>query len=196
MLRTTFVACGTLLLLALVSCGAQGKAGGEVEPTAPSPEATDAFGPGCSDFPRQGPGSLVAMAEQPLTNAIAQSPLLERLSTALERSGLGRELDAAEDMTVFAPTDDAFDMYPDEEIEILFTDPASLKHVLGYHVALGEHGTEAFDDGSFDTLNGGRISTTEQAGRYTVDGYAPVVCADVRTANATVHVVDMLLIPS
>ncbi|WP_152448042.1 fasciclin domain-containing protein [Nocardiopsis alkaliphila] len=36
----------------------------------------------------------------------------------------------------------------------------------------------------------------EQTGRYAVDGHAPVVRADVRAANATVHVVDILLVPS
>lgn len=194
--RTTLVACGTLLTLFLVSCTTQGGREEPDEPAAPSPAAVAAFGPGCSDFPPQGPGSLVAMAQQPLTAAIAENPLLGRLSAALERSGLDRELDAAKDMTVFAPVDDAFDMYPDEEIRALFTDPDNLAHVLGYHVALGEHGTDALDGGSFDTLNGGRVSTTERAGEFTVDGYAPVMCADVHTANATVHVVGMLLIPS
>nr|WP_017590743.1 fasciclin domain-containing protein [Nocardiopsis ganjiahuensis] len=48
----------------------------------------------------------------------------------------------------------------------------------------------------FDALNGGQVRSSVADGRYTVDDYAPVVCADVRTANATVYVVSMLLIPS
>lgn len=195
--RTTLTAGCAVLLLSLAACsGGDGESEEDGLSADIDAAPVRAFGPGCADFPDTGPGSLSTMAGQPLSVAVADNPLLSRLSTLLERSGLGPDLDAADDMTLFAPTDDAFDMYPAEEIQDLMDAPDGPAHLLGHHVVLGEFGSAELDGGSFDTLNGDRVGTTESEGEYTVEGYAPVVCADVHTANATVHVVGMLLIPS
>lgn len=154
------------------------------------------FGPGCSDFPSEGGGSLDAMADQPFATAIADSPVLGNLADALERAGLSEELDNAEGVTVFAPANDAFDMYPDGQMDDLLKDSGRLAYLLGYHVVAGEVDSSELDGGVFDSLNGGQVRVSGSRAEYTVDGYATVDCADVRTANATVHVVDMLLMPS
>ncbi|MEU3310706.1 fasciclin domain-containing protein [Nocardiopsis sp. NPDC006832] len=197
--RTTLTAGCAVLLLSLAACSG-GNGEGEGEEHGHSAEAdvepVGAFGPGCADFPDTGPGSLSAMADRPLSTAIADNPFLGRLAEVVERSGLASDLDTADDMTLFAPTDDAFDMYPTPAIQGLLDSPDGPAHLLGHHVVLGEFGSADLDGGSFDTLNGDRIRATADEGEYTVDGYAPVVCADVRTTNATVHVVGMLLIPS
>ncbi|MBR8740926.1 fasciclin domain-containing protein [Nocardiopsis sp. MG754419] len=205
MRRTTLAAGCAVLVFTLTSCtGGGDRDGAEADPgdtsaeqaTVVEPDPVTAFGPDCADFPREGPGSLAAMAEQSLTDAVAATPLLERLSFALDRSGLAPGLDAAEDLTLFAPINDAFDMYPDPEIHDLFSDPAALARLLGRHVVLDEVAGADLSGATFETLGGARIRTDESEGEYTVDGYAPVVCADVRTADATVHVASMLLIPS
>lgn len=195
--RTTLTAGCAVLLLSLAACsGGNGGSEEHGRSAEADTEPVRAFGPGCADFPDTGPGSLSTMAGQPLGDAIADNPLLGRLADVLERSGLGSDLDTADDMTLFAPTDDAFDMYPTAEIQGLLDSPDGPAHLLGHHIVLGEFGSADLDGGSFDTLNGDRLGATEDEGEYTVDGYAPVVCADVHTANATVHVVGMLLIPS
>lgn len=195
--RTTLTAGCAVLLLSLAACsGGNGEGEEHGRSAVADAEPVGAFGPGCADFPDTGPGSLSAMAGRPLSTAIADNPLLGRLAEVLERSGLGSDLDTADDMTLFAPTDDAFDTYPAAEIQDLLDSPDGPAHLLGHHVVLGEFGSTDLDGGSFDNLNGDRVHATEDEGEYTVDGYAPVVCADVRTANATVHVVGMLLIPS
>ncbi len=158
--------------------------------------ADEPVGPGCSDFPPEGPGSLDDMADQPFATAIADSPVLGRLSDALERAGLSEVMDAAEGITVFAPVNDAFDMYPDGEMDDLMEDPDRLAYVLNYHVVAATVPSGELDGGVFDTLNGGQVRSSASDGAHTVDDYSPVVCTDLRTANATVHVVNMLLIPS
>lgn len=205
MRRSTLAAATTAvaLVLALGACGSGGDdedpEGAEQETgegSAGDGSAAGPFGPGCSDFPSEGEGSLDAMADQPFATAVAGSPVLGRLSDALKRAGLDGELDTAEGMTVFAPTNEAFDMYPDQEMDDLLDDPDSLAYLLNYHVVAGEVGSGELNGGVFDSLNGGQVRTSGSTGAYTVDDYSPVVCADVRTANATVHVVDMLLMPS
>ncbi|MFE1170683.1 fasciclin domain-containing protein [Nocardiopsis sp. NPDC058789] len=204
MLSSTLAATTTAVALTL-TLGACGSGGDDEEPraeretgrgTAGVGSAAEHFGPGCSDFPSKGGASLDAMADQPFATAITGSPVLGRLSDALKRAGLDGELDAVEDMTVFAPTNEAFDMYPDQEIDDLLANPDGLAYLLTYHVVAGRVGSAELEGGVFDALNGGRVRTSGTTGEYTVDDYSPVVCADVRTANATVHVVDMLLLPS
>ncbi|GAA1456559.1 fasciclin domain-containing protein [Nocardiopsis exhalans] len=196
-------ATAAALLLTLSACGGGNEGAGDDTPRETGQEgaagngsSVEPFGPGCSDFPGEGAGSFEEMADQPFATAIADSPVLGNLADALERSGLSDRMDTAEGMTVFAPVDDAFDMYPDGEMDDLLEDPGGLAHLLNYHVVAGEVPSAELDGGVFDALNGGQVRSSASGGRYTVDGYAPVVCADVETANATVHVVGMLLIPS
>lgn len=209
MRRSTLAAATTVVALAL-ALGACASGSGDTdgegteesgretgrEGAAGDGSADGPFGPGCSDFPSEGGGSLDAMADQPFATAIADSPVLGNLADALERAGLSEELDTAEGVTVFAPVNDAFDMYPDGEMDDLLGDSDRLAYLLGYHVVAGEVDSAELDGGVFDSLNGGRVRVSGSRGGYTVDGYATVDCADVRTANATVHVVDMLLMPS
>ncbi|WP_460754650.1 fasciclin domain-containing protein [Nocardiopsis oceani] len=174
---------------ALQESGKEGSAGG-------NGSAAEPFGPGCSDFPREGPGSIEEMADQPFASAIDENPVLGNLADALDQAGLSEDMDTSEGITVFAPTDDAFDMYPDEEVEDLLEDPDALAYVLNNHVVAGEAEPGELDDGMFDALNGGQVRVSESGGEYTVNDYAPVVCANIQTANATVHAVSMLVIPS
>ncbi|MEU3020604.1 fasciclin domain-containing protein [Nocardiopsis sp. NPDC007018] len=208
-MRGTTLAVATTavaLALALGACGSGGDTGdgaarevvresGEGGAAAGG-DTAEPFGPGCSDFPSRGAGSLDAMADQTFTTAIADSPVLGRLAEALERAGLGEDLDTAVGVTVFAPTNEAFDMYPDGEMDDLMRDRDGLAYLLNYHVVADAVGGADLGAGVFDSLSGGQVRTSGSTGEYVVDDYAPVVCADVRTANATVHVVDMLLIPS
>lgn len=212
MRKTTLATAATAAVLALTlsACGSGDhgdEASGDDSPQEAGQEsgqegavgggsAAEPFGPGCSDFPQEGTGSLDDMADQPFATAIADNPVLGNLSEALDRAGLSEDMDTAEGITVFAPTDDAFDMSPEGEVDDLLEDPDGLAHLLNYHVVAGEVSAEELDGGVFDALNGGQVRSSVSGGEYTVDDYAPVVCGDVRTANATVHVVSMLLIPS
>ncbi|WP_460775193.1 fasciclin domain-containing protein [Nocardiopsis nanhaiensis] len=202
MRKRTLAATAAALALVLSACGdgdtgdeelqesgQEGSAGGKGS-------AAEPFGPGCSDFPREGPGSIEEMADQPFASAIDESPVLGNLADALDQAGLSEDMDTSEGLTVFAPTDDAFDMYPDEEVEDLLEDPDALAYVLNNHVVAGEAEPGELDDGMFDALNGGQVRVSESGGEFTVNDYAPVVCANIQTANATVHAVSMLVIPS
>ncbi|MEU2947615.1 fasciclin domain-containing protein [Nocardiopsis alba] len=196
MRRTTLAGCGVVIALALTACSGGTEAPEENGEASEGPVESTAFGPDCADLPSEGPGSLASMAEQPFLTAVAENPGLSRLASALERSGLERELAEIDDMTVFAPVDDAFDIYPEEQVRELFNDADLLAYLIGHHVTLGEYGSRDLVEGSLPTFGGDRINTAEKDGEYTIEGYSPVVCADVRTTDATVHMVGMLLIPT
>jgi uncharacterized surface protein with fasciclin (FAS1) repeats len=162
--------------------------------SAASAEAPRPFGPACSKVPASGPGSLADMAGQPVATAAARNPLLSTLATAVTKAGLVDTLNRAEALTVFAPTNDAFAKIPPATLNKVLADKKTLTSILTYHVVAGRHGPSDLADGRFKTLQGGTVTTAKKGDSYTVEG-ARVVCGNVQTRNATVYLIDTVLMP-
>ena len=81
---------------------------------AAQPAASGEFGPGCAAVPTDpsNPGSFAAMAKVPVATAASGNPLLSTLVTAVKQADLVDTLNTAQDITVFAPTNDAFAKIP------------------------------------------------------------------------------------
>lgn len=154
------------------------------------------FGPACADVPTTGAGSFDGMAQDPVATAASNN---EELSTLVELVGLanlGDTLNAAEDITVFAPANAAFEALPAETVEAVQADPEGLlTTVLTYHVVPGRMAPEDLA-GTFTTLQGSDLMIEGSGEDFTVgaDG-AGVVCGNVQTANATVYIIDGVLMP-
>jgi uncharacterized surface protein with fasciclin (FAS1) repeats len=158
--------------------------------------AGENFGPGCAEVPEDGDGSFEGMAQDPVATAASNNPLLSTLVTAVEEADLVDTLNSAEDITVFAPTNDAFDKIPEEDLNALLEDQEQLTEVLTYHVVEGKQDPAALEDGTFTSLQGGEVTTEGAGEEYTVNGDSQVVCGNVQTSNATVYIVDTVLMPS
>jgi uncharacterized surface protein with fasciclin (FAS1) repeats len=164
---------------------------------APTPSATtDAapFGPACAAVPRSGPGSLSAIADQPVATAAAQNPELSTLVTAVTKAGLVDTLNNASDITVFAPTNEAFAKIPKATLAKVLADKQTLTKILTYHVVEQRRAPAELGSGSLPTLQGGSITTARSGDTYTADD-ARVVCGNVQTRNATVYLIDTVLMP-
>ena len=110
-------------------------------------------------------------------------------------AGLGDTLNNAKDITVFAPTDDAFEAMDQATLDKAMGDPKGLlTTVLTHHVVEGRLTPEDLA-GTHETLAGDKI-TVEGSGEDFTVGEASVVCGDVQTANATVYIIDGVLLPS
>ncbi len=112
------------------------------ESMAPSASAPammgEPFGTACADVPADGAGSFAGMAGDPVATAASNNPVLSTLVTAVTAAGLGDTLNTAEDITVFAPTNDAFAAVPAETMDAAMADPTGLlTTVLTYHVVPG-----------------------------------------------------------
>ncbi|MEU2546953.1 fasciclin domain-containing protein [Streptomyces roseolus] len=153
------------------------------------------FGPGCAGVPEEGPGSFDAMAEQPVATAASENPALSTLATAVKRAGLVDTLNNAKDITVFAPTNDAFAKIPKADLDKVLADKAKLTEILTYHVVGQKLTPEQMENGTFETLQKSTLTTKGSGEEFTVNDSSKVVCGDVKTANATVHVVDTVLMP-
>ena len=152
-----------------------------------------AFGPGCSAIPSDGAGSLEGMAEEPVATAASSNPLLTTLVSAVTEAGLVDTLNSEESLTVFAPTDDAFEKIPQDTLDALLADTDQLTTVLTHHVVAGELGPDEIA-GEHETLAGDTITVEGSDEDFTV-GDASVICGNVPTANAKVYVVDSVLMP-
>ncbi|SEB86786.1 Uncaracterized surface protein containing fasciclin (FAS1) repeats [Nocardioides exalbidus] len=164
------------------------------ETTSETPAADDApFGPGCAGVPTSGEGSVEGMADDPVATAASNNPLLKTLVAAVTEAGLVDTLNSAENLTVFAPTDDAFAAIPKKDLNALLKDKEMLTTVLTHHV-IGERLSPADLAGEHETLAGDMLTVDGSGEDFTI-GDASVVCGNVQTANATVYVVDQVLMP-
>jgi uncharacterized surface protein with fasciclin (FAS1) repeats len=221
--RTTFTAAGfaAAALLSLTACGgsagttssssaAPEPSGSSMAPSsmAPSPSETSTAmdpaanlaGPGCANYAKQvptGKGSVAGMALDPVAVAASNNPLLKTLTAAVSgklnpKVNLVDTLNGSQ-FTVFAPVDDAFAKIDPATIETLKKDDALLTKILTYHVVPGQITPDKIV-GAHKTVQGGSVTVTGTKDALKVDG-ANVICGGVQTANATVYLVDTVLMP-
>src|SRR6478752_5814225 len=202
--RLTIAALALALPLSLAACGSSdadpGAASSAPMATSAAPSASDAmtadtasmpFGPGCAAVPADGAGSFSGMASDPVATAASNNPLLSTLVTAVGKAGLGETLNTAKDVTVFAPTNDAFAALDKATMDKAMSDP---KGLLTTHVVEGRIAPDMLA-GDHKTLAGTTI-TVEGSGEDFTVGTAKVVCGNVQTANATVYIIDGVLLPA
>jgi uncharacterized surface protein with fasciclin (FAS1) repeats len=166
----------------------------------PTAAAADLVGPGCADYAAMhpnGPASVDGMAQDPVAVAASNNPELTTLTAALSGQ-LNPQVNLVDTLnngqyTVFAPTDAAFKKLPASTIDQLKTNAGMLSRILTYHVVQGQV-SPAKIVGTYKTLQGGNVTATGQANTLKVNN-AGVVCGGVPTANATVYMIDTVLMP-
>lgn len=170
--------------------------------TATSAQAAPAglVGAGCAGYAEKvptGPGSVEGLAKDPVATAAGNSPVLTTLASALSGKlnpgvNLVDTLNNGE-YTVFAPTDDAFAKLDAATIDKLKTDSDLLTSILTYHVVSGQADPTAVV-GEHKTLQGESLKVTGSGDAMKVDG-AGLVCGGIKTANATLYLIDTVLMP-
>ncbi|GAA4457999.1 fasciclin domain-containing protein [Phytohabitans houttuyneae] len=156
----------------------------------------DEFGSGCAAVPTDpsNAGSFEAMAKVPVATAASGNPMLSTLVTAVQQAGLVDSLNTAPALTVFAPTNDAFAKIPKADLDKVLADKATLTKILTYH-AVPQKLAPAQLAGTHTTLEGSELNVTGSGEDFSV-GDATVVCGNVQTANATVYIIDTVLMPT
>ncbi|MFI0353513.1 fasciclin domain-containing protein [Actinomadura sp. 9N407] len=190
------------LALGMAACG-----GSEEEPSSaasPSAPATSApaapvaadkpFGSACSAVPADGKGSFSGMAADPVATAASNNPVLSTLVGAVKEAGLVDTLNSAQNVTVFAPTNDAFSKIPKATLDKVLSDKKALTGILTYHVVGQKVAPADLGSGDFKTLQGAMVKSSGSGESFKVND-ANVVCGNVKTANATVYIVDTVLMP-
>lgn len=164
--------------------------------------AANLVGPGCGDYAEmvpEGDGSVAGMAQDPVATAASNNPLLTQLTAAVSGE-LNPDVDLVDtlnggEFTVFAPVDDAFEALDAETVEALQTDADLLSGILTYHVVEGQMAPDEVA-GTHTTVNGAELTVEGEGDSITVgEESAAVICGGVQTANATVYLIDSILMP-
>ncbi|MFI6353600.1 fasciclin domain-containing protein [Streptomyces sp. NPDC050743] len=206
-------AAAAVLPLALTACSSgssdSGKSDSSNKASAPATKSSDdmaspsgdmnsmdqPFGPACASVPKNGAGSFDGMAKDPVATAASNNPALSTLVSAVKKAGLVDTLNNAQNITVFAPTNDAFKKIPKATLDKVLNDKAMLTKILTYHVVGQKLTPKDLENGSFDTLEKSKVTTSGSGESYTVNDSAKVVCGNVKTANANVYIIDAVLMP-
>ncbi|MFJ3958776.1 fasciclin domain-containing protein [Arthrobacter sp. NPDC090010] len=210
---TVLIGLSMAATLGLAACGGGGGTASSSSSSMPdmpsmSPSATQSsmdpsaglVGPGCQAYAAanpSGPASVEGMSADPVAVAASHNPLLKTLVQAVSgklnpKVNLVNTLDSSE-FTVFAPVDSAFAKIDAKTIDGLKTDSATLSKILTYHVVPGQI-EPASIAGTHTTVEGQKLTVSGSGDSLKVNG-ANVICGGVRTANATVYLVDSVLMP-
>jgi uncharacterized surface protein with fasciclin (FAS1) repeats len=216
MKRIVLFAAVTGLALSTAACGSSDSATSSAPSTSsaapaasdtatatPSPTAEMMAGPvgaGCADYAKavpSGAGSVDGMAKDPVAVAASNNPLLKTLVSAVSgklnpKVNLVDTLNGGE-FTVFAPVDAAFAKVPAATINTLKTDDKTLTKILTYHVIPGQISPDKIV-GEQKSVEGGTVTVTGTPDNLSVEGNK-VICGGVKTANATVYLIDGVLMP-
>jgi uncharacterized surface protein with fasciclin (FAS1) repeats len=206
--RFTALAAAAVFSISLAACGSDDSSTSAGDPaaaptmTSPAPMMSSAapamenFGSGCAAVPTDpsNKGSFQAMAQVPVATAASGNPLLSTLVSAVKQAGLVDSLNSADGITVFAPTNDAFNKIPAADLKKVLADKKMLTDILTYHVVPGKL-TPADLSGTHKTLEGKDVSVTGSGEDFKVAGTASVICGNVQTANANVYIIDSVLMP-
>jgi uncharacterized surface protein with fasciclin (FAS1) repeats len=118
------------------------------------------------------------------------------LVAALKAAEYVDVLSNAGPFTVFAPTNEAFNLLPAGTVEGLLKPEkkADLRNILEYHVFVGVLKPEMLNDGqSYGQANGDNIKITVKDGKISVNGAN--IIASIPASNGIIHVVDAVLLP-
>lgn len=143
-------------------------------------------------------GTLEGMTDDPVGTAASNNPVLTTLVTAVQEAELVDTLNSAEALTVFAPTDCAFAALDEATLDAAMADPSGLlTQVLGFHVVAGQRlsADDLASQTALDTFSGVSLPVAAEGDQITVGGQSQVVVPDIQTANATVHLIDAVMLP-
>ncbi|MGB7431354.1 MAG: fasciclin domain-containing protein [Ahrensia sp.] len=125
------------------------------------------------------------------------------LIAAAQAAGLDGALANGQNLTVFAPTDEAFAALPAGTVETLLKpeNKDQLAAILSYHVLPRELASNQLPGRTIHVrtikADGDRLLAVDKnahTGAVTVDG-ANVVTADVRASNGVIHIIDKVMLP-
>ena len=137
----------------------------------------------------------IAQSEPDIVGIASSNENFETLVTAVQAADLVETLQGEGPFTVFAPTDEAFAMLPDDIVEFLLQPENKdlLVDVLTYHVVSGNVTSNQLSTGSVESLGGGLSVAVSQNG--VIINNATVIQADVEASNGVIHAVNRVLLP-
>jgi uncharacterized surface protein with fasciclin (FAS1) repeats len=135
----------------------------------------------------------VARFGAPVT-AVASRANLELAAGALATSGIAETVDEAQDLTIFLPTDEAFDLIGSA---VASASSETLRDILAYHAFAGEIlFSPSFSNTTLDTLQGGPLTASVFPDGSIFVNNAKIILPNVILSNGVLHIIDSVLNPA
>ena len=139
---------------------------------------------------------------QNIVEIAASNPDFSTLVAAVQKAGLVDALDGPKRVTVFAPTNAAFDAlaadlgYADGMALVDALTAEQLTPILLYHVTNGNRAANTFLPPASIRMLSGDMAQVEWAGggMRTIDGQT-IVAMNIRASNGFIHVIDGVMLP-
>jgi uncharacterized surface protein with fasciclin (FAS1) repeats len=132
-----------------------------------------------------------------IVDIAAEDGRFETLVAAVQAAGLENALRGEGPLTVFAPTDEAFNALPEGTVEALLGDIPQLTDILLYHVTEGRVMASdilALAGDPLATLSGEDAMVAVSDGQVMI-GDAQVIITNIEASNGVIHVIDAVLLP-
>jgi len=189
------------LALTAAACGSSGTSAAPAAPhsaaASPSESMTESaatVGTDCGMIPASGMGSMHGMMTDPVVTAASHNPLTTTLAAEVSKAGLTSTLDSMGSITVFAPDNAAFKNLTAHDMTMM-SSTAELAKILKYHVVDGHITPADLASGmTLKTLEGSSLKASKMGAVYEVNN-AAVTCGNLHTANATVYIINKVLMP-
>jgi uncharacterized surface protein with fasciclin (FAS1) repeats len=145
-------------------------------------------------IPNAGNGSISSMSTQQAITAASSNPQLSVFIAAVRSAGLDKTLNARHAYTLMIPANSAFASLSKTQI-IHLKNSGDLLNIVRYHALKARVGPQQFASGAKPaTLQGKPLTLSKSGSAYKVNG-ATVLCGNIKTANATVYIVNKVLLP-
>ena len=194
----TVAACSSATSSTTSAPSSSAAAPGAASAASPSESMTETaatIGNDCGMIPATGMGSMHGMEMDPVVTAASHNPLITTLAAEITKAGLASTLDSASGITVFAPDNQAFKNLTAHDMAMM-AGQAELGRILKYHVARGRITPEELASGmTLSTLEGSPLHTAKMGSTYEVNN-AAITCGNLHTANATVYIINAVLMPA
>ncbi|MBX3011898.1 MAG: fasciclin domain-containing protein [Caldilineaceae bacterium] len=131
-----------------------------------------------------------------LTDIIRETPELEMAESALGAAGLLQALQLPGQLTLFVPTNAAFEALPADQLQSLLNTTGDIANVMRYHVVADDvSAADLVRLGSALATSGQTLTiTTADDGRVLVNN-ARIIQADIVATNGVIHMIDAVLLP-
>ena len=178
-MKKTIIAIAAASVLLLSACGSDGSTADTTVAAADSTEMATT---------EVEVGNIVEVAQG--------NPEFSTLVTAVTAAGLGEALSGAGPLTVFAPTNAAFEALPAGLLQklLLPENKETLTKILTYHVVAAKVMAADVKAGDVTTLEGSTFAITTEGGVKV--NASNVTATDVAASNGVIHVIDAVLVPA
>ena len=139
---------------------------------------------------------LESCSQKNIVEVAAEAGNFKTLLQAATVAGLADTLATTENLTVFAPTDEAFAKIPGASLEALLKDIPALRDVLTYHVVGAKVPASVAVTLTEATMLDGKKVTVRYDGQDLFINDAKVISTDIQAKNGIIHVIDTVLLPS